>query len=240
LPSHSRRQRFRHRVQRSLRVGRRIGVNGVPVIAGLLSRSNDKGPSVPGRANGGPMPSQMHMVRAPPLRGPPLIMTRAIAADDPSGPALSDSGCTGQALVLQREGELSTAVEAAQDFAAASRSKATLRAYRSDWHDFEKWCDRHCLITLPADSRTVAAYLSAMAKGRPAKLATIRRRRRAAAAWLRDMRRIGPVNAGSNPIWWAYSRSSRAPIAWKVSSRRRWCRPGAVVAMAGRSRSTQM
>jgi hypothetical protein len=78
-----------------------------------------------------------------------------------------------------------------------------------------------------------------MAKGRPAKLATIRRRRRAAAAWLRDMRRIGPVNAGSNPIWWAYSRSSRAPIAWKVSSRRRWCRPGAVVAMAGRSRSTE-
>jgi len=79
-------------------------------------------------------------------------------------------------LVLQREGELSTAVEAAQDFMAASRSKATLRAYKSDWHDFEKWCDRHCLIMLPADARTVAAYLSSMATGRPAKLATIRRR----------------------------------------------------------------
>jgi hypothetical protein len=24
------------------------------------------------------------------------------------------------------------------------------------------------------------------------------------------------VNVGSNPIWWAYSRSSRAPMAWKV------------------------
>jgi site-specific recombinase XerD len=66
-------------------------------------------------------------------------------------------------LVHQLDGELSTAVEAAQDFMAASRSKATLRAYKSDWHDFEKWCDRHCLITLPADARTVAAYLSAMA-----------------------------------------------------------------------------
>jgi site-specific recombinase XerD len=78
--------------------------------------------------------------------------------------------------VPQQEGEFSTAAEAAQDFAAASRSKATLRAYKSDWHDFEKWCDRHCLITLPADARTVAAYLSAMATGQPAKLATIRRR----------------------------------------------------------------
>ena len=78
--------------------------------------------------------------------------------------------------MLQQDGELSTAVEAAQDFMAASRSKATLRAYKSDWHDFEKWCDRHCLIMLPADARTVAAYLSAMATGRPAKLATIRRR----------------------------------------------------------------
>ena len=94
-------------------------------------------------------------------------------ADDPSEPALSDSGCTGQVLVRQQDGELSTAVEAAQDFMAASRSKATLRAYKSDWHDFEKWCDRHCLIMLPADARTVAAYLSAMATGQPAKLATI-------------------------------------------------------------------
>jgi site-specific recombinase XerD len=97
-------------------------------------------------------------------------------ADDPSEPALSDSGCTGQALVLQREGELSSAVEAAQDFMAASRSKATLRAYQSDWRDFEKWCERHCLIMLPADARTVAAYLSSLATGRPMKLATIRRR----------------------------------------------------------------
>jgi hypothetical protein len=47
-------------------------------------------------------------------------------------------------LVPQQDGGLSTAVEAAQDFMAASRSKATLRAYRSDWHDFEKLCDRHC------------------------------------------------------------------------------------------------
>jgi site-specific recombinase XerD len=100
--------------------------------------------------------------------------------DDPTERALSDSESAGakasKALVRQLVGELSTAVEVAQDFMVASRSKATLRAYRSDWHDFEKWCDRHCLITMPADARTVAAYLSSMATGRPMKLATIRRR----------------------------------------------------------------
>jgi hypothetical protein len=62
-------------------------------------------------------------------------------ADDPAERALSDSqsagGGAGKALVRQQDGELSTAVEAAQDFMAASRSKATLRAYKSDWHDFE-------------------------------------------------------------------------------------------------------
>jgi hypothetical protein len=105
-------------------------------------------------------------------------------ADDPAERALSDSERADEArvraakaLVRQQDGELSTAVEAAFDFIAASRSKATLRAYRSDWRDFEKWCDSHCLIKLPADSRTVAAYLSAMAMApRPAKIATIRRR----------------------------------------------------------------
>ena len=97
-------------------------------------------------------------------------------AENPAERALSDSGGTRKVVVPQRDGELSTAVEAAQDFVAASRSKATLRAYRSDWHDFEKWCDRHCLIALLGRFPDVAAYLSAMAIGRLAKLATIRRR----------------------------------------------------------------
>jgi hypothetical protein len=67
--------------------------------------------------------------------------------------ALFNERGRGDLDVPQRDGVLSTAVEAAQDFMAASRSEATLRAYKSDWHDFEKWCDRHCLIMLPADAR---------------------------------------------------------------------------------------
>jgi hypothetical protein len=47
-------------------------------------------------------------------------------ADDPAERALSDSQSAGggaeKALVRQQDGELSTAVEAAQDFVAASRS----------------------------------------------------------------------------------------------------------------------
>jgi hypothetical protein len=94
--------------------------------------------------------------RATNYRTPPQM------AKNPADRALSDSENSdvkdGKAIVPQRDGELSTAVEAAQDFVAASRSKATLRAYKSDWHDFEKWCEIHCLITLPASPQTVAAY----------------------------------------------------------------------------------
>jgi hypothetical protein len=63
-------------------------------------------------------------------------------ADDVAERALSDSESAGvgagKALVRQQDGELSTAVEAAQDFVAASRSKATLRAYKSEGADIAR------------------------------------------------------------------------------------------------------
>ncbi len=57
----------------------------------------------------------------------------------------------------------------------------TEKAYRSDWSHFEKWCVRLKLISLPADPSTVAAYITALSKGKaddrgPRKTATIRRR----------------------------------------------------------------
>jgi hypothetical protein len=45
---------------------------------------------------------------------------------------------------------LLAAVDATAAFIAASRSPATCRAYASDWRDFESWCARQSLITLPA------------------------------------------------------------------------------------------
>lgn len=72
---------------------------------------------------------------------------------------------------------LRSAVEATEKFIAASKSKATRRAYSADWRDFQAWGVEHGLDTLPARPETVAAYLSAMATAEPpAKLSTIERR----------------------------------------------------------------
>lgn len=48
-------------------------------------------------------------------------------------------------------------------FATASRSERTVRAYRSDWTDFEGFCVRHSLEPLPAEPETVALYLADLA-----------------------------------------------------------------------------
>jgi integrase len=70
---------------------------------------------------------------------------------------------------------LSKIARAAESFARAARSSATKRAYASDWKDFSTWCAATQLRSLPAESSTVALYITALAeKGR--KVATIRRR----------------------------------------------------------------
>ena len=51
----------------------------------------------------------------------------------------------------------------AADYARQALSPATLAAYRADWEDFSAWCHGRGVSALPADPRTVAAYLSAHA-----------------------------------------------------------------------------
>ena len=55
--------------------------------------------------------------------------------------------------------------EAAGDYARASKSAATRRAYQTDAADFTAWCQRHALEPLPASVSTVAAYLAGLAEG---------------------------------------------------------------------------
>jgi len=61
-------------------------------------------------------------------------------------------------LPLQEDADL------AKSFALRSKSETTLRSYRSDWQDFERWCFAHGLTPLPASPSTVAAYLSNLAR----------------------------------------------------------------------------
>ncbi|HEV3090337.1 MAG TPA: hypothetical protein VGX91_02730, partial [Candidatus Cybelea sp.] len=65
-------------------------------------------------------------------------------------------------------------VERAREFVDASQSTATRRAYASDWRDFDAYCSKRDLLSLPATPQTLTMYLTDLAGY--AKLATIKRR----------------------------------------------------------------
>jgi integrase len=75
---------------------------------------------------------------------------------------------------------LRDAARSAGQYIAAAKSKATRRAYASDWRHFAAWCDGHGLPSLPATPDTVTLYIAAMADppegGKPFKASTISRR----------------------------------------------------------------
>lgn len=60
--------------------------------------------------------------------------------------------------------DLVPGLEVAVSYAQASRSPATLRAYRSDMSAFSAWCRARDLSPLPADPPTVASYIAHVAK----------------------------------------------------------------------------
>jgi site-specific recombinase XerD len=66
-------------------------------------------------------------------------------------------------------------MEAAVGFASQEKASATRAAYQSDFRIFSAYCDARGLVALPAATDTVAAFISAEAKG-GAKASTIGRR----------------------------------------------------------------
>lgn len=65
-------------------------------------------------------------------------------------------------------------IDQARAYAAQSKAPNTIRAYRSDWADFSRWCGTHGVDAMPAAPETIAAYLTALASTH--KPATISRR----------------------------------------------------------------
>ncbi|WCJ61864.1 site-specific integrase [Agrobacterium tumefaciens] len=53
--------------------------------------------------------------------------------------------------------------DAALDYGRAALSGNTMRAYRSDWQDFQGWCADRGRSHLPANAATVANYASSLA-----------------------------------------------------------------------------
>ncbi|MBT2246270.1 tyrosine-type recombinase/integrase [Sphingobium sp. BHU LFT2] len=66
-------------------------------------------------------------------------------------------------------------IERAADYARASRSAATRRAYETDWRIFIAWCDARGIESLPARPVAVATFLSTEADS-GIKPGTVRRR----------------------------------------------------------------
>lgn len=70
---------------------------------------------------------------------------------------------------------LNAEIERAADYARASRSAATRRAYDSDWRIFLDWCDARGIESLPSRPVAVATFLSTQADS-GIKPGTVRRR----------------------------------------------------------------
>jgi integrase len=74
--------------------------------------------------------------------------------------------------VASADNALAAVVEQARDYAEASHSENTRRAYTVGWNDFAVYCAGHGVPSLPASPQTVALYVTTLAER--AKLATIR------------------------------------------------------------------
>ena len=74
-------------------------------------------------------------------------------------------------------------VESVARYARASRAESTLRGYRADWADFQRWCHGNGLVSLPGSPGTVAAYISVCADRGDLKAGSIQRRVSAIAAF---------------------------------------------------------
>jgi site-specific recombinase XerD len=54
-------------------------------------------------------------------------------------------------------------IAAARSYRGQAKAANTIRAYTSDWNQFEGWCDERGLEPLPARPEAVATYLAALA-----------------------------------------------------------------------------
>ena len=75
---------------------------------------------------------------------------------------------------------LVTLAETARDYAEASSSANTRKAYASDWRHYSAWTRRHAFPALPPDPQVLGLYIAACASGattgKPDSVATLERR----------------------------------------------------------------
>lgn len=88
------------------------------------------------------------------------------SADSPANDArvaMNPVAASSSAIIVAPEGALGAEIAAARVFRAQAKAANTLRAYTSDWTQFECWCDERGLEPLPARPEAVATWLAALA-----------------------------------------------------------------------------
>src|SRR5271154_189578 len=97
-------------------------------------------------------------------------------------PRICDSPTPGPhpAAGARLPGQRQNLAEPARDYAQASASENTRKAYGSDWRHFSGWARRHGLPALPPDPQILGLYVAACASGattgKPDSVATLERR----------------------------------------------------------------
>ncbi|MDT0510114.1 site-specific integrase [Novosphingobium sp. MMS21-SN21R] len=70
---------------------------------------------------------------------------------------------TSPGIIMEPDRRLHEEIAAAQSYRAQAKAANTLRAYTSDWNQFEAWCDERSLDPMPARPEAVATYLASLA-----------------------------------------------------------------------------
>jgi integrase len=67
---------------------------------------------------------------------------------------------TSKPYLVARSRDLETLIEKTKDYIHNAKAPATLRAYKSDFEDFKRFCREHGFCSLPAAPETVALYIA--------------------------------------------------------------------------------
>ena len=100
--------------------------------------------------------------------------------DEPAPPSLDTPLLADAPTAATLPAHLEGLAETARDYAKASNSDNTRKAYASDWRHYTGWARRHGLPALPPDPQVIGLYIAACASGaagpKPCSPPTIERR----------------------------------------------------------------
>ncbi|MBU3991850.1 MAG: tyrosine-type recombinase/integrase [Alphaproteobacteria bacterium] len=88
--------------------------------------------------------------------------TTEVARQDALAPLTTGSAAS-HATITEPGSLLHAEIAAARVYRAQAKAANTLRAYTSDWNQFEGWCDERSLDSLSARPEAVATYLASLA-----------------------------------------------------------------------------